>query len=449
TLRKGMCAVTSATVSFPPVKHIAKFFTPQRSEKNSVCPGNLKPISYIRALWTGPVTMASNSPRRASVTASSSAAAAARAVSGVGSPGLQFGCRPRTTYSVESGTRPDFRASSTISGPIPAQSPSVMPMRGFGVLVLMLVIVTEFVRSARTGLDQQRRGRLRGSGRKEEEEERNALERFDVSFLPQTGDPAILNLLGFFLDQSLLDIGTHFVERLRAASVFILNLQDVIITGVIDDVADSADGHVEGELFQRFRQSFALDPPPVATVVLRAVLGIHLRHLLELCATGELAEHFFGEFFLRRRASGILMAGNHDHSQFDLLLRRKFIAMFPVVLFDLCRRNNGVRLYVLAAHRSHNDFFHLLLLELPQRVVLRFQRFDKRVAVATKRFLNDLMYSLIHDMIRDFVAFFLERLYDEPPIDQIFYCHLAQFRQFFRQFVPRVLLTKQSLLRRG
>src|SRR5262249_305760 len=87
--------------------------------------------------------MASNSPRRASVTASSSAAAAARAVSGVGSPGLQFGCRPRTTYSVESGTRPDFRARSTISGPIPAQSPSVIPMR-FAVLLLIPVIVIEF-----------------------------------------------------------------------------------------------------------------------------------------------------------------------------------------------------------------------------------------------------------------------------------------------------------------
>src|SRR4030095_17025446 len=276
--------------------------------------------------------MASSSPRRASVTASSSAAAAARAVSGVGAPGLQLGCRPRTTYSVESGTRPDFRASSTISGPIPAQSPSVMPMRGFVVLVLMLVIVIEFVHSARTGLDQRRRSRLSGRGR--EEEERNALERLDVSFLPQAGDPALLNLLGFFLDQFLLDIGAHFRERLRAAAVFILNLQDVIIAGVIDNVADSADGHVEGELFQRFRQSFALDHPPVAAVVLRAVLGVHLRYLLELCATGELAEHFFGEFFLRGRAGRILMTGNHDHSQFNLLLGRKFIAMFPVVLVD-------------------------------------------------------------------------------------------------------------------
>src|SRR5256885_4210523 len=49
--------------------------------------------------------------------------------------------RPRSTYSVDSGTRPDFKASSTISGPIPAQSPSVMPIRGFVVLLLMLVIV--------------------------------------------------------------------------------------------------------------------------------------------------------------------------------------------------------------------------------------------------------------------------------------------------------------------
>src|SRR4029077_9532371 len=122
--------------------------------------------------------MASSSPRRASVTASSSAAAAARAVSDVDWPGLRLGWRPRTTYSIESGTRRDFKASSTISGPIPAQSPSVIPMR-FGVRVLMLVIVLEFVRSARTGLDQQRRGRLRGNGRKEEEEvkERNALVR--------------------------------------------------------------------------------------------------------------------------------------------------------------------------------------------------------------------------------------------------------------------------------
>src|SRR5262249_31939502 len=91
-----------------------------------------------RALWTGPVTIASSSSRRASVTASSSAAAAARAVSAVGSPNVQLGYLPMIWYSAEFASRSDFRASSTISGPIPAQSPSVIPMRDCLLFVLML-----------------------------------------------------------------------------------------------------------------------------------------------------------------------------------------------------------------------------------------------------------------------------------------------------------------------
>ena len=144
-----------------------------------------------------------------------------------------------TTYSVESATRPDFRASSTISGPIPAQSPSVMPMRGFVVLLLMLVIVIEFVHSARAGLTEQSKTQ---SKRQNDERAKSGTrsERLDIGLSPQAGDPAFLNLLGFFLDQFLLDIGAHFGERFRAAAVFILNFQDVIIAGVIDDVADSA-----------------------------------------------------------------------------------------------------------------------------------------------------------------------------------------------------------------
>ena len=51
-----------------------------------VWPGKRNPISYMRALWIGPVTTASISPRSASATASSKRSAAARAVSGVGSP---------------------------------------------------------------------------------------------------------------------------------------------------------------------------------------------------------------------------------------------------------------------------------------------------------------------------------------------------------------------------
>jgi hypothetical protein len=57
----------------------------------------------------------------------------------VGSLGLQSGCLPMRTYSAEPGRRSDLKARSTISGPIPAQSPSVIPIRGF-VLVLMIVI---------------------------------------------------------------------------------------------------------------------------------------------------------------------------------------------------------------------------------------------------------------------------------------------------------------------
>ena len=43
-------------------------------------------------------------------------------------------------YSADFGTRSEFSARSAISGPIPAQSPRVMPIRD---LFLMLMIVIE------------------------------------------------------------------------------------------------------------------------------------------------------------------------------------------------------------------------------------------------------------------------------------------------------------------
>src|SRR6202011_1029312 len=61
--------------------------------------------------------------------ASSRAAAAARAVSGVGSPNEQPGYLPTILYSAALDKHPDLSAASTISGPIPAQSPRVMPIR--------------------------------------------------------------------------------------------------------------------------------------------------------------------------------------------------------------------------------------------------------------------------------------------------------------------------------
>src|SRR4030095_6441489 len=98
----------------------------------------------------------------------------------------------------------------------------------------------------------------------------------DISLLTETGDPAFLNLLRFVLDQLLLDVASCFGQRSGGAAAFVLHLQDVVIAGVIDDVADSADRHVEGELFQRPRESVASDPAPIAAVVFGAVLGINL-----------------------------------------------------------------------------------------------------------------------------------------------------------------------------
>src|SRR5262249_33658815 len=88
-------------------------------------------------------------------------------------------------------------------------------------------------------------------------------ERLDVGFFSQAGEPAFLNLLGFVLDQLFLYVRADFGKRLRAAAVFIFDLQDVIIAGVIDDVTDSVDRHAESEFFQRLGQGLVFDPAPV------------------------------------------------------------------------------------------------------------------------------------------------------------------------------------------
>src|SRR5437667_4121521 len=70
--------------------------------------------------------------------------AAARAVSVVGWPNEHLGYLPIILYSADFATRLDFKARSTISGPMPAQSPSVTPIRSFSLLMLLPVIVIEF-----------------------------------------------------------------------------------------------------------------------------------------------------------------------------------------------------------------------------------------------------------------------------------------------------------------
>ena len=57
---------------------------------------------------------------------------------------------------------------------------------------------------------------------------------------------------------------------------------------------------------------------------------------------------------------------NHDHSQLDLFLGREKVAMLPVELVNLRRRNNVVGLNIVAAHGLDDYSFHLLFLELTQ-----------------------------------------------------------------------------------
>ena len=119
--------------------------------------------------------------------------------------------------------------------------------------------------------------------------------------------------------------------------MFVLDLKDVIIAGIVDDVANSPDWHFESDVFERSRECFAFDPAPIAAQIAGAVLGINLGHAIELGATGQFAEHFFSHRFLCHGIPGIGVAGNHDHAQLDLLLGSEFVAVFFVVVFYLGR----------------------------------------------------------------------------------------------------------------
>src|SRR5437870_13149011 len=102
--------------------------------------------------------------------------------------------------------RPDFRARSTISRPIPAQSPSVMPMRGF--VVLMLVIGPfliddehDYHPSPRLRLGRRAAAGVKQTPNANADKSRTRrptpstqLNPPDVGFYPQADDPALPNL---------------------------------------------------------------------------------------------------------------------------------------------------------------------------------------------------------------------------------------------------------------
>src|SRR5206468_12016818 len=59
------------------------------------------------------------------------------------------------------------------------------------------------------------------------------------------------------------------------------------------------------------------------------------------------------------------------------------------------------------------------------------------------------MHPVVHDVVRDLVAFLFERLDHKASINQILHSELAQFDQFFVQFLSSELLPQQLLPRRG
>jgi len=115
----------------------------------------------------------------------------------------------------ESGTRPDFKARSTISGPMPAQSPSVNSDARLSRLIVLLVIRNRLLlnratisRTAPLEAEQQRTQSKRKamSGIR--------LESLDVSLCAKGCDPAFLYTLAAHLKSRLQYAG----RRIKATS---------------------------------------------------------------------------------------------------------------------------------------------------------------------------------------------------------------------------------------
>ena len=91
-----------------------------------------------------------------------------------------------------------------------------------------------------------------------------------------------MEILGFLLNQDFLDVGAHLPKRFSVAAVFLVHLEDVVVTAEVDDVADLSNRQIECNFLQRRSQRLALDPSPVAALFTRAVFGINLREVIEL-----------------------------------------------------------------------------------------------------------------------------------------------------------------------
>ena len=116
--------------SFPPVSNMAKFSTPQRRGKKFGLPRKLEPDFVHARLVDRPghhgLDLAGNAPAR--FFEGLQRRLRGLRCSGVGLPNEQSTDSPITRYSAF-GRRPEASAARTISGPMPAGSPRVMPMR--------------------------------------------------------------------------------------------------------------------------------------------------------------------------------------------------------------------------------------------------------------------------------------------------------------------------------
>ena len=129
------------------------------------------------------------------------------------------------------------------------------------------------------------------------------------------------------------------------------------------------------------------------------------------------------------------MTWNHDQTQLDLLLAGEFVSMGLVIFVHFCGRSDGVELDVLTPHRLDDHFLGLHLFELAHCEILGLERFDEGVPIPAEIGANNIVHPVLHEMVRNLVVFFFERLNNELAIDQILKCGLAHFLHLFDELI--------------
>src|SRR5688572_29109905 len=132
TSLSGTCTVINTTFNSGAWNIIATRDVPHRCASRSVCPFHGSPAFAKASLFTGAVAIASTAPLFAASTARTIVSCAAWPASAETSPTRNSsGGGANTTGSHTARTRASAAAFSTISGPMPAGSPTVNATRGF------------------------------------------------------------------------------------------------------------------------------------------------------------------------------------------------------------------------------------------------------------------------------------------------------------------------------